>query len=248
MPIDRSLFIQRNNELEVLILKFGNKYRKLITDAYKWMTERLSEWQLEDFNMEDFIRELVSKAKVRDDNKAELEAAINELNGHTHPHAVDKTAANYELQRQQSVGVANILIRDDYSVLMGFRIGKHASGMWGFPGGHLELNERFEDCAIRETEEETGVVIPSIHDVRYWTTENVLFPEENKHYVTIFMITKYSEKMGIPTPMEPDKCEDWKWFQWDVMPDNIMTGIKQLKLRNMRPPYEGYNCRVTFVA
>jgi len=42
-------------------------------------------------------------------------------------------------------------------VLMGMRKNKHGDGTWCFPGGHLEMHETPERCAIRETFEETGI-------------------------------------------------------------------------------------------
>lgn len=35
----------------------------------------------------------------------------------------------------------------------------YTAGLWCFPGGSLELGETLADCAVRETQEETGVVL-----------------------------------------------------------------------------------------
>jgi 8-oxo-dGTP diphosphatase len=32
-------------------------------------------------------------------------------------------------------------------------------GHWDLPGGHLALNENFEECLVREVEEETGLAV-----------------------------------------------------------------------------------------
>ena len=50
------------------------------------------------------------------------------------------------------------------------------------PGGHLEYGESPQACALRETQEETGVMIA---DVTFCTITNDIFEEERKHYVTI---------------------------------------------------------------
>jgi 8-oxo-dGTP pyrophosphatase MutT (NUDIX family) len=47
----------------------------------------------------------------------------------------------------------------------------------GFPGGHIEGGESFEGCAIRETEEETGIMLA---EARLWTVENTIFHTEKK--------------------------------------------------------------------
>lgn len=35
--------------------------------------------------------------------------------------------------------------------------------LWGFPKGHLNLDESLEDCALRETMEETGISATILH-------------------------------------------------------------------------------------
>ena len=38
-------------------------------------------------------------------------------------------------------------------------------GCWAFPGGFMNMDETTEQCAIRELEEETGLVVTAIHQV-----------------------------------------------------------------------------------
>ena len=76
-------------------------------------------------------------------------------------------------------------------------------------GGHLEYGESWEECAIRETIEETGL---KIKNIRFATATNDIFEKENKHYITIFMLADYDG--GELKIMEPDKCEKWDWFEW----------------------------------
>ena len=56
------------------------------------------------------------------------------------------------------VGVGAILVRNG-KVLMGKRKNAHGEGSWALPGGHLEFGESLEECATRETYEETGIII-----------------------------------------------------------------------------------------
>jgi 8-oxo-dGTP diphosphatase len=132
--------------------------------------------------------------------------------------------------RRPKVGVA-VIIRDRDRVLYGLRQSKHADGFWGFPGGHLEGGESFEGCAIRETEEETGLILP---DATFWTAENTLFHLENKHYVVIFTIANLPKGQEARI-MEPDKCVRWEWFPWTQPPTPLMPGIEQLMSKDKNP-------------
>lgn len=54
------------------------------------------------------------------------------------------------------VGVLALVPRGD-RVLLARRANPPDEGLWGFPGGRLELGETLADCAARELMEETGV-------------------------------------------------------------------------------------------
>ncbi len=120
------------------------------------------------------------------------------------------------------VGVASIIIRDN-KILLGLRKGSHGSNTWAPPGGHLEFNETPVDCAIRETREETGL---DIKQVRSGPWTNDIFTDENKHYVTLFMVADYLA--GEAQVMEPEKCEKWDWFSWDALPSPLFMPLRNL--------------------
>jgi len=119
------------------------------------------------------------------------------------------------------VGLGVLIFRNRDELLLHKRKGNHCAGHWSSPGGHLEYKESFEDCARREIHEECGPDL-KIHDLRYFTTVNTIYPEENKHYVTIFMMALHTS--GEAKVMEPDKCEVWQWFRWCRLPSPLMLG------------------------
>lgn len=135
-------------------------------------------------------------------------------------------------ENRPKVGLG-VILRKEREVLLGKRKNAHGEGTWCFPGGHLELNETFEECAARETFEETGM---KIKNVRFLTTTNDIMDKEKKHYVTIYVVADHES--GKPKVMEPDrheKDEGWQWFLWDGLPKPLFICIENLLKQNIDP-------------
>ena len=104
---------------------------------------------------------------------------------------------------------------EDPRFLIGKRLNAHGAGTWALPGGHLEFGETLEECAAREVEEETGL---RAEHLRFLTATNDYMPQEDKHYVTMFMVCDRSDGDARPQIMEAEKCEVWEWASWkDVL-------------------------------
>lgn len=131
--------------------------------------------------------------------------------------------------KRPKVGLGVIIIRDD-TVLMGKRKNAHESGTWSFPGGHIEWNESIVECAKREVLEETGL---EITDLRYGPYTNDIFAAEQKHYITVFVLAH--SRAGEPKIMEPDKCGEWKWFQWHELPSPLFLPTINLLQQHFSP-------------
>ena len=113
-----------------------------------------------------------------------------------------------------NVGIA-ILIRKKNKILLGKRISKLGNYTWAPPGGKLEKGETIKDSIIRETKEETGMILS---DIKFNCITNDIF-EGGNHFVTIYMDA--IEIYGFPTIMEPDKCSEWKYFDMDNLPEPL---------------------------
>jgi 8-oxo-dGTP diphosphatase len=127
-----------------------------------------------------------------------------------------------EVNKFPLVGVGVIIVRDGL-VLLGERQGSHGAGTWALPGGHLEFGESVEDCARRETEEETGLLLRTITPAPY---TNDVMQSEGKHYVTVFV--QASPLPGEAQLLEPNKCREWRWFRWPELPSNLFQPLKTL--------------------
>ena len=133
------------------------------------------------------------------------------------------------MEQRPKVGLGVCIVKDN-KVLLGKRKGAHDEGSWCFPGGHLEFGESYEDCARRETREEVGITIKNLHFV---TATNDFFPEEQKHYITIYMVAEYDS--GEVKIMEPDRQTDWQWFSWDNLPSPLFIPMQNLLKQGFNP-------------
>jgi 8-oxo-dGTP diphosphatase len=120
------------------------------------------------------------------------------------------------------VGIGIFVIKDG-RFLMQQRFGAHGAGAWSVPGGHQEYGESFEDTARREVMEETGL---GIKNVRFGAVTNDFFPEDNKHYVTVWMVSDWAA--GTESITESDKCLKQEWHSFDDLPAPLFLPWNQL--------------------
>ena len=126
------------------------------------------------------------------------------------------------------VGIG-VMIKRDNKILLGHRVrnakdtgGIYEPDSWTLPGGKQEYNETIYECAIRETKEETDLDL-DINDLKVFNVADDIQP--NKHYITVQIIANNSN--GIPKVMEPNKIDNWQWFKFDELPENIYSPSKK---------------------
>ncbi len=128
------------------------------------------------------------------------------------------------------VGVGILIQNERNEVLLGLRNASHGTGEWSFPGGHLEFGETVFETAKREVKEETNLDIEEF-DLVSVCDEMRYIKTDNKHYLNLGVLGKYVG--GEPKVMEPEKCEEWKWFSPDALPENLFEATAYT-LRNYR--------------
>jgi 8-oxo-dGTP diphosphatase len=126
------------------------------------------------------------------------------------------------------VGVGVFVWRDG-RFIMGQRLGSHGANTWSVPGGHLEFGESWEDCAIREVKEETGMTVDK---VRLVALTNDIFEKDNKHYITIWVDCDWMKNE--PEITEPDKWINQEWRTFKTLPSPLFEPCWQ-NLRLVKP-------------
>jgi 8-oxo-dGTP pyrophosphatase MutT (NUDIX family) len=84
---------------------------------------------------------------------------------------------------------------------------------WGFPKGHMEESECIEECAVRETWEETGVVPRLLYELPPVFTSN---KKENKT-VYMFLAKALNPQFGLR--IDENEIVEAKFFDMNKLPD-----------------------------
>jgi 8-oxo-dGTP diphosphatase len=124
------------------------------------------------------------------------------------------------------VGVGVMILKDG-KALISQRMASHGKGEFQFVGGHLEHLESFEECARRETFEETGLEIANIRFQYLANTTHFAL----KHYVHVALTADWHS--GEPQHLEPEKNGPWQWYALEDLPEPLLL-FSQLHVRSMR--------------
>ncbi len=116
----------------------------------------------------------------------------------------------------QPIGCVVLVIKDN-KILLGKRKNGYGTGMYGVPGGRVEVGEKLEECIRRELLEETGLISSDFNYVG-------VVKENQGDYDFIHFVFKCEEFTGEPKNMEPDKCEEWEWHELDSLPSLLLPG------------------------
>lgn len=129
------------------------------------------------------------------------------------------------MEDKPKIGVGfGVMIIKDNKILLGKRHDDpekassllKGAGTWTMPGGKLHFSETFEEGAIREVLEETGMRVNKNNLKIISLTNDIV---EDAHFVTIGLLCK--EFYGEAKVMEPDEITEWGWFELNKLPKPI---------------------------
>jgi len=115
-----------------------------------------------------------------------------------------------------------ILIKDNKILLSRRYNTGYFDNNYSFPAGHLESEETLKQAMVREAKEEVDVTLDPA-DLELIHVMNRKIPDNER--IDFFFTAK--KWQGEPKIMEPEKCDDLRWFDLDNLPKNIVPYIRQ---------------------
>ena len=124
-----------------------------------------------------------------------------------------------ETERYRSlVAVYVMAINDQEEILLLRRANTgYRYGYYDMPAGHLEVGETLRQAALRELQEETGLVV-SEDQLEFMELLHRM--SGDRVYLDVFFQAK--EWKGEVCLMEPEKCDHLAWFPLGALPENIV--------------------------
>ncbi|MEV0996495.1 NUDIX domain-containing protein [Nonomuraea sp. NPDC050202] len=120
------------------------------------------------------------------------------------------------------IGVGVVLIAPDGRVLLGERVKAGEPPSWCLPGGAVEPGESFEEAAVRELGEETG-----IHDAGTPRVTAVVL-DHPEGGVRVTAGVSMAAGAGAPVVTEPHVFRSWRWFPLDGLPEPLFEASARL--------------------
>jgi mutator protein MutT len=114
------------------------------------------------------------------------------------------------------VPAAGVLIRNDQGDVLLQRRGDN--GLWGIPGGSLELGETIEEAARREVHEETGLIVGNLILFGVFSGSDLFYVYPNGDQVAIVSIVYQATEVSGTLQLDGDESRDLRYFSIAELP------------------------------
>lgn len=122
-------------------------------------------------------------------------------------------------------GAGVILVNAKNEILLGKRAD---NGFWAYPAGSMELGESFEECARRETQEESGLLCGNLELLMLRSGKDTYYEYPNQDKVffagAVYMCFEFSGEMKV----QEEEVIEQAFFPIDALPDNLSPGTAEV--------------------
>jgi 8-oxo-dGTP pyrophosphatase MutT (NUDIX family) len=120
-------------------------------------------------------------------------------------------------------GSVVIIVNKNEEILLQHR----RDGGWGLPGGLMELGESFEETAIREVKEETGLDIGGLTQLHVYSGADhyLKVPNGDELYCVTAVYTATEVKGTFL--IDEDESYEFRYFSPDKLPDGLQKSAQR---------------------
>lgn len=123
-----------------------------------------------------------------------------------------------------------VVLRNNHALLAKRRNEPNA-GLWGFPGGHVELGETGKQAAVRELFEETGV---TAQPVDYLTNVDVIHTDADGNIRFHFLLAAVICDYISGEPVANDDVNDARWVPIEDILNKRITCSQNVEAVTLR--------------
>ncbi len=127
-------------------------------------------------------------------------------------------------ERHKAVPASYLILKKGNDILLGHRINTgYYDGWYTVPAGHIEAGELPLEALARESDEEIGISFDKKDAHLIHTMYRAKHDETGERADYFFLVEKWQNE---PKNMEPNKCDELRWFSLDNLPNNLMRHVE----------------------
>lgn len=124
------------------------------------------------------------------------------------------------------VGSVTVVLDDKKRLLLQKR--RTPYGVWGLPGGLMELGESTEDTARREVKEECGLTIGKLNLVDIFSGKDNYLKVSNGDEFYAVTALYYTEEFEGKMVIDEKESLGYEFFDMDNLPENIVKSHRRM--------------------
>ncbi|MEN2465085.1 NUDIX hydrolase [Ornithinibacillus sp. FSL M8-0202] len=124
------------------------------------------------------------------------------------------------------VGAVAIITNTEGSILLQQR--RFPNGVWGIPGGLMELGESTEDVARREVKEETGLTIGRLHLINVYSGEDHFIIAENGDQFYVVTVAYYTNEYEGEIQVDEAESITFEFFPPTELPERMVGSHREI--------------------
>ncbi|WP_026905840.1 NUDIX hydrolase [Paucisalibacillus globulus] len=136
------------------------------------------------------------------------------------------------------VGAVAVITDNEGRILLQQR--RFPNGVWGIPGGLMELGESTEDVARREVLEETGLTIGELNLINVYSGKDHFIVAENGDQFYVVTIAYHTNEYEGDLDIDKSESIKFEFFYPEYFPEKMVGSHRQILKEYLSSKGDGY--------